>query len=140
MLFRSDETKTFQMYTTGMVFLLINIFLGLLGTFWFRTQHRMSQIALMKAFGATKRNIMLRQISEELFLLLVATVPALIVDLNIAYAELIQPLNGQYLYALRFIITTLLTLIIMELTILLGCWMPIKKAMKVESASVLHED
>ena len=66
--------------------------------------------------------------------------PALIVDLNIAYAELIQPLNGQYLYALRFIITTLLTLIIMELTILLGCWMPIKKAMKVESASVLHED
>ena len=135
-----DETKTFQMYTTGMVFLLINIFLGLLGTFWFRTQHRMSQIALMKAFGATKRNIMLRQISEGLYLLLVATVPALIVDLNIAYAELIQPLNGQYLYALRFIITTLLTLIIMELTILLGCWMPIKKAMKVESASVLHED
>src|SRR5574344_79320 len=135
-----EETKMFQMYATGMAFLLINIFLGLLGTFWFRTQHRMSQIALMKAFGATKCNVVLRQISEGLFLLLVASAPAIIVDLNIAYAELIQPLNGQYLYALRFIITTLLTMIIMALTILLGCWMPVKKAMKVEPALVLHED
>ena len=37
----------------GMGFLLLNIFLGLLGTFWFRTQQRRSEIALHKAHGAT---------------------------------------------------------------------------------------
>ncbi|MDE6644738.1 MAG: ABC transporter permease, partial [Muribaculaceae bacterium] len=36
-----------------MTFLLVNIFLGLLGTFWFRTRQRTPEIALMKVTGAT---------------------------------------------------------------------------------------
>lgn len=47
-------------YMTGMGFLLLNIFLGLLGTFWFRTQQRRSEIALHKAHGATDISIFKR--------------------------------------------------------------------------------
>lgn len=135
-----EDVKTFQQYAMGMAFLLINIFLGLLGTFWFRTQQRTAHIALMKALGATNRNVIDRQISEGMILLAIAMLPAIIVAWNIARAELIPALNGEYLYASRFILTIFFTWLIMALTILLGCWMPIKKAIKVEPATALHED
>lgn len=57
----------------GMGFLLLNIFLGLLGTFWFRTQQRRSEIALHKAHGASDMSIFVRLISEGLLLLLLIT-------------------------------------------------------------------
>ena len=50
----------------GMGFLLLNIFLGLLGTFWFRTQQRRSEIALHKVHGASDMSIFTRLISEGL--------------------------------------------------------------------------
>ena len=52
-----------------MSFLLVNIFLGLLGTFWFRTRQRYSEIALMKVTGATARKVFMTQIGEGLVLL-----------------------------------------------------------------------
>jgi putative ABC transport system permease protein len=39
-------------YLVGGAFLLLNIFLGILGTFWFRTQQRKGEIALFKALAA----------------------------------------------------------------------------------------
>ena len=53
-------TNDIRNYVMGMGFLLLNIFLGLLGTFWFRTQQRRSEIALHKAHGATDRAIFSR--------------------------------------------------------------------------------
>ena len=51
--------------------LLLNIFLGLLGTFWFRTQQRRGEIALHKAMGATDGAVFGRLMSEGMFLLLI---------------------------------------------------------------------
>ena len=82
---------------TIMVFLLVNIFLGLLGTFWFRTQQRKSEIALHKAHGATNRMVFTRLVSEGWLLLLIITPLALFIDFNLAYAELNARLNGVYL-------------------------------------------
>ena len=45
--FQLDDMNTLRNYLVGMGFLLLNIFLGLLGTFWFRTQQRKGEMALM---------------------------------------------------------------------------------------------
>ena len=45
--FQQSHTNAWNSYLFGMGFLLLNIFLGLLGTFWFRTQQRRGEIALM---------------------------------------------------------------------------------------------
>jgi len=47
--FQLDDVNTLRNYLVGMGFLLLNIFLGLLGTFWFRTQQRKGEMALMMA-------------------------------------------------------------------------------------------
>lgn len=86
-----------------MGFLLLNIFLGLLGTFWFRTQQRRGEIALMKSLGGTDHSIFVRQLAEGLILLVVATIPAIFIDWNLANSELNAWMNGTTIEGGRFI-------------------------------------
>lgn len=127
-------------YIFGMVFLLLNIFLGLLGTFWFRTQQRRSEIALHKALGGTNRTIFNRLLSEGLLLLVIATVPAVIIDWNLAHAELNSWMNGTTLEPGRFIITVILTFILIILMVVIGIGIPARKAMKIQPAEALREE
>ena len=124
----------------GAGFLLVNIFLGLLGTFWFRTQQRRAEIALMMALGASKRVMFVRLISEGILLLAVVTPLALIINFNIAYAELTPLWNLTSLSVGRFFISAFIAFALMLLMIILGIWFPARKAMKIQLAEALHED
>lgn len=53
-------------------FILIIVGLGLLGTFWFRMQQRVSEIAIRRVCGATRGDIFRRVIGEGMMLLLFA--------------------------------------------------------------------
>ncbi len=59
------------------VFVLMVIFLGFLGSFWFRTQQRASEIAIRKVSGASDRAIYTRFFGEGMILLAVSIVLAL---------------------------------------------------------------
>jgi len=138
--FQQENTNHLRNYIFGMGFLMLNIFLGLLGTFWFRTQQRRSELALFKALGATKGNVFVRQIVEGLLLLVIATIPAILIDANIAFAGLNQKMDGLTLAPGRFIITVLITWLLIAIMIVLGNWLPAKKAMGIQPARALHEE
>lgn len=127
-------------YLFGMGFLMLNIFLGLLGIFWFRTQQRRCEIALHKALGSANRSIFLRLLSEGLLLLSLAAVPAIAICWSLAHAEMNAWQNGTTLELARFAITLLITFALMALMILLGIWFPARRAMKIEPAEALHEE
>ena len=55
-------------------FLIVNIFLGILGTFWFRVQSRRSEIGLRLAVGSSKKMVQKIFIYETFFLLLPASI------------------------------------------------------------------
>ncbi|WP_289856079.1 ABC transporter permease, partial [uncultured Muribaculum sp.] len=93
--FQRSYTNSIRNFCVGMGFLLLNIFLGLLGTFWFRTQQRVSEIAIRMVNGATRRSIFGRLIGEGLLILTVVTVVAIGFDVLISYLELNQWLNGN---------------------------------------------
>lgn len=132
--------NTMRNYLFGAGFLLLNIFLGLLGTFWFRTQQRRSEVALFKALGATDTSIFGRQMTEGILLLTIATIPAIIIDWNLASAELNASVDGKTLEAGRFIATIAITYLLIALMIFFGNLMPARKAMKVQPAEALHEE
>ena len=138
--YQMDETIQIRNYLFGMGFLLLNIFLGLLGTFWFRTQQRRSEIALRKALGSTNRDVFRRLLAEGMVILVIATIPAVIVDWNLAYAELNYWMNGTTLEPVRFIITVAITFLLIALMIVLGTYIPARKAMKIEPAEALHDE
>ena len=138
--FEQSSMSELRNYVSGMVFLLLNIFLGLLGTFWFRTQQRRSEIALHKALGGTNGTIFNRLLTEGLLLLVIATVPAIVIDWNLAHAELNSWMNGTTLETGRFIITTVLTFVLITLMIVTGIGIPARKAMKIQPAEALREE
>ena len=127
-------------YTVGMAFLMLNIFLGLLGTFWFRTQQRRSEIALHKINGATNRAVFARLMSEGMWLLLVITPLALVVDYLLASAELNAWRNGTTLEPDRLLLCAALAFVSIALMILIGIWYPARRAMKVQPAEALHDE
>ena len=127
-------------YTVGMAFLMLNIFLGLLGTFWFRTQQRRSEIALHKAMGATDGAVFGRLMGEGMFLLLIVTVPAVIIDVLLAHFELNSWRNGTTLEWPRMAFCAAATFVLIAAMIGIGIGIPARRAMKVQPAEALHDE
>lgn len=127
-------------YTVGMAFLMLNIFLGLLGTFWFRTQQRRGEIALHKAMGATDGAVFGRLMSEGMFLLLIVTVPAVIIDVLLAHFELNSWRNGTTLEWPRLLFCVAATFVLIAAMIGIGIGLPARRAMRVQPAEALHDE
>ena len=138
--FQQNQSNQIRNHITGMVFLLINIFLGLLGTFWFRTQQRKSEIALHKAHGATNGMVFTRLLSEGWWLLLIITPIALLIDFNLAHAELNSWRNGTTLEWDRLLICGGISFALIALMIAIGIGIPARKAMKIDPAEALHNE
>lgn len=138
--FQQARMNVVRNYVMGMGFLLLNIFLGLLGTFWFRTQQRRAEIALHKAHGATDKAVFRRLLTEGLLLLAVVTPIALLLDWSLANAELNAWRNGTTLEWDRLLSCAAISLLLMATMIAVGIGIPARRAMKIQPAEALHEE
>ena len=138
--YQQQQTNDIRNKVTGMSFLMLNVFLGLLGTFWFRTQQRRSEIALHKVHGATKRMVFIRLISEGLFILLLITPLALLIDFNIAHAELNTFRNGTTLEWDRLLLCVVISFVLIAAMIAIGILIPANKAINTKPVGALHDE
>ena len=129
-----DELRTAMAIA---VFFMVNIFLGILGTFWFRTRQRKAELGLRIALGSNRLQLRTLLIGEGIILLTMAFVPSIVLSFNIAYAELVDvylmPFSG-----LRFAIGLGITYFLLVIMILLGIWIPTQQAIKVSPTEALH--
>lgn len=139
---RKDEahrqfTTTMRNLTACTIFLMIAVFLGILGSFWYRTQQRIPEIALRKVNGATDRNILSRFLSEGLMLLLLSA-PLIAVFIAII---LTQVDIENYFASPMWLIWSMLpvTLGALALMIVAGIAFPAFKAMKTNPAEALKD-
>ena len=128
-------------YMIGMGFLLLNIFLGLLGTFWFRTQQRVADIAVRMVSGATRRNVFMMLVCEGLLLLTVVTPVAIAIDVNLAHMELNSYLEPDgYLTWWRIALCGGITYVLMAVMIVAGIAFPAYRAMHIAPANALRSE
>lgn len=126
--------------TRGFVafFLLINIFLGITGTFWFRTQYRRNEIGVRIAMGETRKGLLKMFYTEGLLLLTFAMIPAMLVFAFIKNAEI---LLYPWTFTIgRYFIGFGITYILLALMILLGIWFPARKAIKISPSDALRDE
>lgn len=137
--FHRDDVK--QMKNRGYItfFLLVNIFLGIIGTFWFRTQQRRSEIGLRIALGSPKKSLRLLLLTENLCLLIFAFIPAMIICYNIGQLDLAKIWQMEWGMA-RFLPGICIAFVLMVLMIIAGIWYPVRQAMKIEPAEALHNE
>ena len=66
--------------------------------------------------------------------------PALIIDLNLAKAELNAWRNGMTLEWDRLLLCAAASFVLIALMIVIGIWYPARRAMRVQPAEALHDE
>ncbi len=130
------------------IFLVINIMLGILGTFYFRTQSRRSEIGLRIALGSSKRKIRSLIFTETLLLLFLASIVATILCMALRFADLIQSLGipaiadraAWGIGVEQDVINFAVTFVIVAVISIVAVWYPARQAVKVQPAEALHEE
>lgn len=131
------DVNDMKMYLAGVFFLLINIFLGIVGTFWFRTQHRQGEMGLRIALGSTPGGLRSLLVGEGFWLLLAAFVPAALIALNLGLREIVN-VEIMPFTAGRFLLCQGMAFGLLLLMIAAGIWFPSRKAVNLQPAEALH--
>lgn len=134
-----DINNEIRNYVICALFLMLVIFLGFLGTFWFRTQQRVPEIAIRKVNGATNGNIYSRFFSEGFILLAASAVIALPLTVWMIKSDLISQLGIMSLNKTTTITGSLLAVGVMSLMILGGIFAPARRATRVDPAEALKD-
>ena len=119
------------------VFLLVNVFLAVIGAFWFRVNRRRGELGLRMAVGSTRRDIRLLVSGEGLLILTITAIPALLVCLNLAHADFLNTEVMKVTFG-RLLVDSLLTWGILAGIIMLATWYPSRKASRLEPVEALH--
>lgn len=132
----NGDTDKVNTQAIVVLFLLVNVFLGLIGTFWFRTRRRRGEIALRLAMGSTKTQVFRLLTGEGLLLLTLVTIPAMIICFNIGLAEftigrteLISTWTVKWSFG-RFLLGSLGAWLLMAAMVTVGICFPAQQAMK----------
>ena len=151
---RFGVTNEIRTRTALMLFFLLNIALGIIGTFWFRNQTRRGEIGLRMAMGSTRATLQRQFIAEALLLLTIAVLPAILINFFIVRADLIK-LNMDVVMEyktikgspyitqnapLRFLITTGITYVFLALIVALSAWIPANRASRVHPVEALRDE
>lgn len=132
----SPMTSEYRTRLLMLLFLLVNIFLGISGVFWHRTKHRREELGVRMAFGASRNNLRSLLIGEGLLLLTVVAIPSTLICFNLCLAELIN-LYWMDFTVVRFLTGILVTYLLMAIMIISGIWYPIHSAMRVKLVEAL---
>ena len=130
-----------RLYSTGILFLLFNVLLGIVGTFWFRSRQRIPEIGLRMAVGASRSEVFSWLVIEGVILLVVAALPAALVYMNMAHLDILVQTSMKDLslwdrFAHSFIITLLLLLIM----IITGISFPARQAARLNPTDALKDE
>ncbi|MGN0045659.1 ABC transporter permease [Alistipes indistinctus] len=130
------------------IFLVINIMLGILGTFYFRIQSRRSEIGLRIALGSSKRKIRSLIFTETLLLLFLASIIATILCVVLRTTGLIENIGipaiaNRAAWGIgveQDVINFAITFVFVAVISIVAVWYPARQAVKVQPAEALHEE
>lgn len=136
---RTSNSSGQQVISSVMLFLLVNVFLAVIGSFWFRVNRRKEELGLRMAMGSSRTGLLRFTITESLLLLTLAALPALFICGNLMYADLVSASAADE-RLLRFLEVSLITWLLLAFIIVLGVWYPAQKAAHIAPADALRAE
>ncbi len=133
---------------TFFAFFFVNILLCVMGTFWYRVQVRREEIGVRMALGASKWEIKKMLFKEGLVLLTVAAIPALCVELQLVWTDVIsyglaKGTLPEYLLdypTFRLLVTNIITWLILATGIILAISIPAHRVVKITPADAMRDE
>jgi len=133
-------------------FAVLCIFLGMLGTFWIRSNARRQEIGVMRSMGAGRQRIVLQFLTEAVLLVTMAFVCALPVLLHYAHVEgmyetgftgsnpIISPKYWVNNFWEHFGMVSMTTYVILLTISMIGTYIPVRRAANVLPADALRDE
>ena len=132
------------------IFFLINLCLGVAGTFWLQTRTRREEIGVMLSFGSTPGHIIRLLLGEGVVLTTVATLVGCLVYLQYALSEgLSRGMNyfanlrqGYWtdFFGWHFLIVSLIVYAILLAVVLAGVFIPAWKISRIQPTEALRDE
>jgi len=128
-------------------FLIINIFLGIIGTFWYRIQSRQGEIGLRIALGSSRKKVRRMLFTETLLLLFTGSFIGMNICLQLAQTDLLVTLGlpmADHIHTNsgteQYLINYLITFFFLAVVSLLAVWYPARKASVIQPAEALRSE
>lgn len=154
---KSNEKKyssTNYMTLLLTIFFLINICLGVVGTFWFQTRSRVEEIGVLRTFGATRWDIRAMLLGEGFVLSSLAVLAGCMLYLQIAlhtsflgtslgmfYDKGLNLIDNWILhFDQHFMLISMLCYAIITITVLVGIYLPARSISNVNPIDALRDE
>ena len=128
------------------MFLLAVVFLGVLGTFWYRIRRREKEIAIRMVNGASAGDIFRRFLSESMILVGISVLSAIVavmaIVLIVGKEEIVQMLSEmmQSVSLTHVVVSWAAAVICLVAVVVAAIIIPARRAMKVEPAIALKDE
>ena len=148
---RSGVTNKLRLQYALTGFALFCIFLGMVGTFWIRSNARREEIGVMRSMGASQACIVRQFLIEAWLLATIAfavTIPFLfyhaytngMYTLEMSEYFVPDPAYGQNRFGFHFTVVVLFSYLILLLVALIGTYIPVRRAARTLPADALRDE
>ena len=142
----------FNLQIATALFFLVNLCLGVIGTFWMQTKRRTEESGIMRAFGATRRRVMLMFLAEGWVMATVSMFIACVLYLNYVKLGLGELCISPHQPGtqpdptwvadkpLHFLIVSAIVYLIILCTVLIGTAIPAVKIIGAKITNALRDE
>lgn len=145
--YRSGVTNKYRMNSILAAFFLVNLALGVTGTFWLQTRSRREEVGIMLSYGATPHTIRRLLMSEAAILASFAWLAGCLILLQYGMSEgnwyqqdYIMPLHWINNFWLHYVAVSLIVYIIIIFVVLLGVFIPAYKISRIPPTEALRNE
>lgn len=144
-------TNTYRLNLWMLCFFLVNLCLGVAGTFWLQTRTRREEVGVLLSFGGTPRYILRLLLGEGTLLALLSVGTGSLLYLQYALKEglsngltnLTMPHAGYYWvehFGPHFLIVTLLVFLLIWAVVLAGIYIPARQISRIPLTEALRDE
>lgn len=144
-----STTSLYRRNLSMALFFLINLCLGVIGTFWLQTRTRREEVGIMLSYGATPRRIRLQLMGEGMVLTTVATLIGCFLYLQYGLSEGLNKGNAWMQattpcwvdhFGLHFAIVSLIIYFILLVVVLVGIYIPARRISTIPPTEALRDE
>lgn len=144
-----STTSLYRRNLSMALFFLINLCLGVIGTFWLQTRTRREEVGIMLSYGATPRRIRLQLLGEGMVLTTVATLIGCFLYLQYGLSEGLNKGNAWMQattpcwvdhFGQHFAIVSLIIYFILLVVVLVGIYIPARRISTIPPTEALRDE
>ena len=139
-------TNTYRMNTVLCLFFLINLVLGVTGTFWLQTRSRCEEVGVMLSYGANPSHIIRMLLGEGAVLATIAVVIGCFIYLQYGLSEGLytmgEPFGIYWIndFTYHIVAVSEIVYIVIVAVVLLGVYIPARKISRILPTEALRDE